>query len=169
IFLKKDIILKTFEKIEVSSPDIIFTKDQYEAEMLRGKIEIRARLSATDDFGIFELGQVITKNPPLIVFLNQDGESVSETFNNKKLIESDERRSRITGSKGNWDFNLYIQHPSYRRLNVDEDERKEYIAEELLKQTLMVHLSEGNFSVLDALNHENGLDKDIEDYTELEL
>lgn len=169
IFLKKDIVLKPFEKIEISSPDIIFTKDKYEAEMLRGKIEIRARISATDDFGIFEVGEVITKNPPLIVFLNQDGDSISETFNNKNLIESDERRSKISGSKGNWDFNLYIQHPNYKRLNVDEDERKEYIAEELLKQTLMVHLSEGNYSVLDALNRENGLDKRIEDYTELEL
>src|SRR5699024_10209434 len=169
VFLKNDIELKPFEKIEINVPDINFDKEKYVASMLRGRVEIRARLSATEDFGQFEIGEVITKNPPLIVFLNQDGDSIAETFNNKNLIESDERRSLVTGSKGNWDFNLYIQHPNYKRLNNDEEERKEYIEEELLKQRVIVHLNEFNYSMLDTLNGENGLNKNIEDYTEREL
>ena len=155
ISLQKNITVKPYEKIEINCPDIIFDKDKYESQMLKGKVEIRAKVSAFQDFGAYEVADVIVKNSPFIIFLNQDGDAISQTFSEKNLIESNERRSKISGNKGCWVFNLYIQHPVYKGLAHNEDERKEYIAEELLKQILMAHLSEGNYTVLEALNGKN--------------
>src|SRR5699024_8421582 len=140
IFTEQNIILYPYEEKKISCPDIVFTKEPYESSILKGPVEIRSRLAASSNFAEFEIADIISKNPPITVFFNEEGNIVSRTFSEVQMIKSSERRSNIEGSKGNWVFYLYIDHPIYQKVFYDEEARREYIAEEMIKQMIRLHL-----------------------------
>ncbi|WP_252502757.1 hypothetical protein [Sporosarcina sp. Marseille-Q4943] len=165
-FLRRDIEVEAHKEVIVHCTDIEFSKEAYEDRILKGPIEIRTTLSAANDFSIYEMGDIICKNPPLVVYLNQEGGFISQTFNDVQMIEGDEYRSYANGKKGDWTFSLYKDHPSYMRIMEDDDLRKEYLIEEMLKQTMRVHLSDGNYSILAMFSEDLS---DIEDLSYAEL
>jgi hypothetical protein len=70
IILKKDIVLEPYDKFELDCPEILFNEDIYEARVNRGKVEIRARISASEDFGEYETADVLSKGSKILVFFN---------------------------------------------------------------------------------------------------
>lgn len=166
VLLRTDIIVEAHNGLIVSCPDIEFLKETYEDKILKGPVEIRTILSAADDFGIYETADIICKNPPLTVYLNQEGGFINQTFKDVLMIEGDEYRSNINGIKGDWTFSLYKDHPSYVKVADHEESRKEYLIEEMLKQTIRVHLSDNNYSILAMFSEDLS---DIEDLSYAEL
>lgn len=165
------ICLKTFtlqphSEVIIKCEDIDFSKEKYEDIMLKGPIELSATLVAIQDFGKYETSEIVAKNPPFLIYLNQDDSFISQTFNNVQMLEGNELRSLATGIKGNWTFSLYKDHPKYLQCLNDENLRKEYLIEEMLKQTIYVHLSEGNTSILAMFIEDMA---EIDDLSEAEI
>jgi len=166
VLTRKDIVINAQSELTIHCPNIEFVKENYEDKILKGPIEIRSILSAGADFGNYETADIICNNPPITVYLNEEGGFINQTFNNVQMLEGDELRSTSDGNKGNWTFSLYKDHPSYLKVIEDEELRKEYLIEEMLKQTLRVHLSEGNHSILALFSEDIS---DIEDLSYGEL
>lgn len=141
-------ILPPHTEIIIPCSDIELSKELYENIMLKGPIEIQATLSATANFDKYEVSEIICKNPPLFVYLNQEDSFINQTFSIVQMLEGDDLRSKITGTQGNWTFSLYKDHPLFAKIATNDEQRKEYIIEEMLKQTIYVHLAEGNTSIL---------------------
>ncbi|MFJ7678632.1 hypothetical protein ACIQXQ_11390 [Peribacillus sp. NPDC097198] len=141
-------VLPPHTEIIIPCSDIELTKDLYENIMLKGPIEIQAILSATDKLDKYEVSEIICKNPPLLVYLNQEDGFINQTFSTVQMLEGDDYRSWVSGTQGNWSFSLYKDHPLYAKIANNEEQRKEYIIEEMLKQTIYVHLAEGNTTIL---------------------
>jgi C1A family cysteine protease len=118
--------------------------------MGKGKIEIRARISAAQDFLHYEMADELSKGSKITVYFNQDPDGIGSTFSDfQSLTDENGKRSDIDNdADGNLIFNLYIKHPSYERVVDDEENRKEYLAEEMLKQMVRAHIAEGNYSIL---------------------
>lgn len=149
VVLKKDIILNSYDEIEIECPEIYFSKEIYGSKIERGRIELRARISAAEDFSEYEMAQELSKGSMISVYFNQDPDGIGNTFSDfRTLTEENGKRSDVTNIDGNWVFELYVKHPSYERIVDVEEQRKEYLAEEMLKQIVRAHIEEGNYAIL---------------------
>ncbi|EKN69294.1 hypothetical protein BABA_10541 [Neobacillus bataviensis LMG 21833] len=156
IILKKDIVLNPYDKMEIDCPDIMFHQDVYESKIDQGKIEIRARISAAQDFLDYEMAEELSKGSKISVFFNQDPNGSGSTFSDfRTFTEESGKKSDLNNVDGNWVFDLYVKHPAYERIVDDEEHRKEYLAEEMLKQMVRAHIEEGNYSILSINGSQN--------------
>lgn len=168
ILLNRNIILNPFCQIEVECPDIIFESSVYETKIERGKIEIRARISAAKDFLDYEMADELSKGSKILINFNQDPDGIGGAFTDfRMLTELNGKRSDIVNEDGNWVFELYINHPTYLNIIEDEYYRKEFITEEMLKQMVRAHIEEGNYSILNFNAEES--QSSYEEMTNLEL
>lgn len=149
IMLKKDLVLDPFSEIDIICPNIHFTVDKYASKLESGILEIRAKISAADDFGQYEIAEELTKCSKVKVFFNRDEDRGVVIFKNIDMgkYENDFRRSILEGYNQNWSFILNIAHPNYQIIQDDPDARKEYIQQEMMKQTIMVFLKTDNYSI----------------------
>ncbi|MCA1060291.1 hypothetical protein LCL96_15235 [Rossellomorea aquimaris] len=169
VYLNRDIVLNAFEKIEIKCPDILFLQDIYESKLDKGKVELRARISAAQDFSAYETAQELSKGSKISFYFNQDPEGSGSTFSDfRSFADENGKRSDVNNLDGNWVFDLYIKHPAYERVMEDEENRKEYLAEEMLKQMVRAHIQEGNYSILNVDGNEQE-DKDFEELPPAEL
>lgn len=171
IIITKDIVLDPFNKIEINCPDIYFDKERYESKMGNGKIEIRARISAAQDFLDYEMADELTKGSKITVYLNQDPDGIgSGTFSDfRSRIEEIGKKSDVDSENENLIFELYIKHPSYERVVDDEENRKEYLAEEMLKQMVRAQIEGGNYSILNLGEEQEKSQEEFEALSSVEL
>lgn len=170
ILLKKDFVLGPYQIIEVDCPDIFFRSDIYESKLYRGKIEIRARISAAQDFGEYETADLLSKGSKITVFFNQDPDGVGSTFSDFRTFTHDStKRSDAYKEDGNWVFYFYEKHPSYQMIADDEHRRKSFLDEEILKQMIRVHIEEGNYSILNIDSDNQNDEKTIGELSPSEL
>lgn len=151
IMMKRDIILDPYSAIDIMCKDIEFTEGKYINKLESGVIEIRARISAAKDFEGYEISEELSQASKIKVFFNREEDKGVSLFQSIGAIKDYDsyKRSFLDGDNRGWIFNLNISHPSYRNIQDDPDMRREYIQEEMLKQTLMVFLKLDNYSIFD--------------------
>lgn len=149
VWLNKDIVLDAFSEIDLQVSDILLSKDMYECELQNGIVEVRARISASKDFGQYEMAEELCRCWKLKIYFNRNEDKGFEIFNGfgTTMDKNEKRKSLLEGGTNNWIFVLNEVHPSYKNVEEDIDVRREYIQEEMIKQTLMVCLKSSNYSV----------------------
>ncbi len=168
--IKKDIVLNPYDKIEIDCPDIFFSTDAYESEVGKGKIELRARISAAKDFLNYETAEELSKGSKITVYFNQDPDGIGSTFSDfRMLMDENGKRSDLINEDGNWVFEVYVKHPAYERIADDDEHRIEYLNEEMLKQMVRAHIQEGNFSILNIDEEETKTEDELEELPAGEL
>lgn len=168
VFINRDIILNPYEKMEIGCPDIIFEQQKYESHIKKGVIEVRARLSASQEFGDYDIAEELSKGSKITIFFNRDEESSRKTFEDIRSLDGVgelNERSKLEGRI----FIIYLGHPAYQRVMDDDDARREYFIEEMLKQTILIHLKEGAQSILNVYEEEESSRENVEDLSSVDI
>ena len=140
--------LAPFEEI-VTDPvkEIVFDKATYSKYLTDGVLELRARLIANEDDSQYEKGDKITFYHYKI-FLNSDEKHGSADSFDINLVKSPEdyRRSWNTPGSGRT-ITLNIGHAAYTNLENYADIQHDYLREQMLKQFVLLYLSEGRYDM----------------------
>lgn len=140
--------LAPFEEI-VTDPvkEIVFDEDTYSKYLTDGVLELRARLIANEDDSQYEKGDKITFYNYKI-FLNSDEKHGSADSFDINLVKSPEdyRRSWNTPGTGRT-ITLNIGHAAYTNLESYADIQHDYLREQMLKQFVLLYLSEGRYDM----------------------
>lgn len=140
--------LAPFEEI-VTDPvkEIVFDKATYSKYLTDGVLELRARLIANEDDSQYEKGDKITFYHYKI-FLNSDEKHGSTDSFDINLIKSPEDYRRSWNTPGNGrSITLNIGHAAYTNLENYADIQHDYLREQMLKQFVLLYLSEGRYDM----------------------
>lgn len=141
-------IINPFE--EALSPvieKIEFPEDVYSQYLSEGILELRARLIANDDDDEYEKGDKITAYF-FKVFLNRDEKNgKNDAFEIKSVdAPNDYRRSWSTPGTGR-SISVNVGHKAYLNLQYYLEAQNEYLREQMLKQYVLLYLSEGCYDM----------------------
>ncbi len=127
--------------------EIIFDASTYAKYLTEGTLELRARLIANEDDSQYEKGDKITFYHYKI-FLNTDERHGNADSFDINLVKSpdDYRRSWNTPGTGRT-ITLNIGHAAYTNLEGYADFQHDYLREQMLKQFVLLYLSEGKFDM----------------------
>ncbi len=144
-------IIKPFE--ETLSPmidKIEFPEEIYSQYLSEGVLELRARLIANEDDDEYEKGDKITAYF-FRLFLNCDEKNgKNDAFEIKSVdAPNDYRRSWHTPGTGRSIF-VNIGHVAYLSLQDFPEIQTEYLREQMLKQYVLLYLSEGRYDMFGA-------------------
>ena len=140
--------LAPFEEI-VTDPvkEIVFDKATYSKYLMDGVLELRARLIANEDDSQYEKGDKITFYHYKI-FLNSDEKHGSADSFDINLVKSPEDYRRSWNTPGNGrTITLNIGHAAYTNLENYADIQHDYLREQMLKQFVLLYLSEGRYDM----------------------
>lgn len=140
--------LAPFEEI-VTNPvkEIVFDKATYSKYLTEGVLELRARLIANEDDSKYEKGDKITFYNYKI-FLNSDEKHGSADSFDINLVKSPEDYRRSWNTPGNGrTITLNIGHAAYTNLESYADIQHDYLREQMLKQFVLLYLSEGRYDM----------------------
>lgn len=148
-------IINPFE--EVLSPVIDkleFPKDVYAQYLSEGVLELRARLIANEDDDEYEKGDRITAYF-FKIFLNCDEKNgKNDAFEIKSVdAPNDYRRSWNTPGTGR-SISVNVGHTAYLNLQEFPEVQTEYLREQMLKQYVLLYLSEGRYDMFGAAGAE---------------
>lgn len=144
-------IINPFE--EALSPvieKIEFPEDVYSQYLSEGILELRARLIANEDDDEYEKGDKITAYF-FKVFLNRDEKNgKNDAFEIKSVdAPNDYRRSWNTPGTGR-SISVNVGHTAYLNLQEFPEVQTEYLREQMLKQYVLLYLSEGRYDMFGA-------------------
>ena len=136
----EEIISHVIEKIE-------FPKSVYSQYLQEGILELRARLIANDDDDEYEKGDRITAYF-FKIFLNCDEKNgKNDAFEIKSVVApNDYRRSWSTPGTGR-SISVNVGHKAYLNLQDYLEAQNEYLREQMLKQYVLLYLSEGCYDI----------------------
>lgn len=158
-------VAKPFETVYLDKIDkIVFLEDVYNKWMIKGKLELRARVIAAEDSNELEKGDKIGSYN-FKIYLNCDEKNGAEdAFEPKTIIASEDKHRSWFENLGNNRY-IYINsgHEAYKRIRDDEVRQKEYIHEEMLKQYVMLYLSDARYEKF------FGPSEDIDNMTPLDI
>lgn len=140
--------LAPFEEI-VTNPveEIVFDEATYSKYLMEGELELRARLIANEDDSQYEKGDKITFYNYKI-FLNSDEKHGSADSFDINLVKSPEDYRRSWNTPGNGrTITLNIGHAAYTNLENYTDIQHDYLREQMLKQFVLLYLSEGRYDM----------------------
>lgn len=148
-------IINPFE--EALSPvieKIEFPEDVYSQYLSEGILELRARLIANEDDDEYEKGDKITAYF-FKVFLNRDEKNgKNDAFEIKSVdAPNDYRRSWNTPGTGR-SISVNVGHTAYLNLQEFPEVQTEYLREQMLKQYVLLYLSEGRYDMFGAAEAE---------------
>lgn len=144
-----DGIVKSFEEDIVSSiPNILFDEKIYRQHLQYGVLQLRARIIALADSGDYRRGDKITSYH-YDLFLNCDEKNGKrDAFDTKSIDKPDDFRRSWFEKAGNdrliW---LNIGHAAYTRIVDIPEVQYEYLYEQVLKQYVLLYLSEGKYDM----------------------
>lgn len=141
-------VLAPFEEI-VTDPvkEIVFDEAIYSKYLTEGVLELRARLIANADDSQYEKGDKITFYNYKI-FLNSDEKHGSADSFDINLVKSPEDYRRSWNTPGNGrTITLNIGHVAYTNLDDYADIQHDYLREQMLKQFVLLYLSEGRYDM----------------------
>lgn len=138
-------ILPYEEQITNNIKSIIFDEKTYSDYLTSGVLELRARLISDADDVDYEKGDKITTYAYKI-FLNRDEKhGKSDSFDTRSVDDPDNyKRSWHEAGMGRA-ITLNVGHAAYLRLKDYPDLQMEYIHEQMLKQYVLLYLSEGKY------------------------
>lgn len=137
-----------FEEI-VTEPvkEIVFEEATYSKYLTEGVLELRARLIANEDDSQYEKGDKITFYHYKI-FLNSDEKHGSADSFDINLVKSPEDYRRSWNTPGNRrTITLNIGHAAYTNLDDYAEIQHDYLREQMLKQFVLLYLSEGRYDM----------------------
>lgn len=140
--------LAPFEEI-VTDPvkEIVFDEATYSKYLSDGVLELRARLIANEDDSQYEKGDKITFYHYKI-FLNSDEKHGNADSFDINLVKSPENYRRSWNTPGNGrTITLNIGHAAYTKLENYADIQHDYLREQMLKQFVLLYLSEGRYDM----------------------
>ena len=126
--------------------EIMFLEDVYTQWIIKGRLELRARAIAAEDSNELEKGDKIGSYN-FKIYLNCDEKNGAEdAFEPKTIVALDDKHRSWFENLGNNRY-IYINsgHTAYKRICDDEVRQKEYIREEMLKQYVMLYLSDARY------------------------
>ena len=136
-----------YEEVIVSDiPDILFDKDIYGQFIEAGVVELRARLIATSDSDEYEKGDKITHFYQKI-YLNVNEKNGKEGSFEPKTDDAPDDYRRSWCKAGNRLIYINSGHPAYKAVQLDEEEWRSYMKQEMLKQYVLLYLEEGKYSM----------------------
>lgn len=141
-------VLAPFEEV-VTDPvkEIVFDEAIYSKYLTEGVLELRARLIANADDSQYEKGDKITFYHYKI-FLNSDEKHGSADSFDINLVKSSEDYRRSWNTPGNGrTITLNIGHAAYTNLEDYADIQHDYLREQMLKQFVLLYLSEGRYDM----------------------
>ena len=127
-------------------PDIVFLEDQLSEYLESGTLEIRARLIALADSDEYEKGDRITHYYQRI-FLNKDDKSGKEGSFEARTSDEPENFRRSWCKGGSRYIFINSGHPAYKVSQANDEEWKDYIRQEMLKQFVLLYLEEGKYAM----------------------
>ncbi len=136
-----------YEELVVKEiPDIVIEKDVYKQYLDKGIIEIRARLIAMNDSDEYEKGDKITHFYQR-AYLNMDEKNGKEGSFEPKTDNKPDDYKRSWCTAGNRAIIINSGHPAYISAQEDDEEWRNYIKQEMLKQYVLLYLEEGKYSM----------------------
>lgn len=147
-------ILNPFEEIFTPYIDhITFTRNIYEKYLNEGIIQLRARLIANEDDEQFEKGDKITSYN-LNIYLNMDDKNGQNDAFEVQSIDAPENYKRAWNQPGaNRTIYLNIGHAAYHNMEAYPDLQMAYLREQMLKQYVLLYLSEGRYDMFGDIDN----------------
>ena len=147
-------ILNPFEEIITPYIDhITFTRNIYEKYLNEGIIQLRARLIANEDDEQFEKGDKITSYN-LNIYLNMDDKNGQNDAFEVQSIDAPENYKRAWNQPGaNRTIYLNIGHAAYHNMEAYPDLQMAYLREQMLKQYVLLYLSEGRYDMFGDIDN----------------
>ena len=137
-----------FEETVVSIPDILFDPQIIEQHIDKGPLELRARVIANGDSGDYMKGDRITAHKLVIYYATDAKNGFENSFEIISRKEPDNHRrswNEISGSSRY--IVLNIGHVAFEAVKGDEEEQREYCKEQMLRQSVLLYLQEGNYDM----------------------
>lgn len=151
--------IKPYEEDIVSIPDIMFDETTFSDYLTEGRIQLRARLSAAEDSGMFCKGEKIT-NYHYDIFLNLDEKNGKHhSFETRSEDKPEDYRRAWFDIIGTRTITINMGHRAYKRLADYPEIQQDYMFEQMLRQYVMIYLAEGQFNMF-KLGDEEFLDLD---------
>ena len=126
--------------------NILFDKEVYGQFIESGVVELRARLIATSDSDEYEKGDKITHFYQKI-YLNVNEKNGKEGSFEPKTDDAPGDYRRSWCKAGNRVIYINSGHPAYKAVQLDEEEWRSYMKQEMLKQYVLLYLEEGKYSM----------------------
>lgn len=147
-------ILNPFEEIFTPYIDhITFTRNIYEKYLNEGIIQLRARLIANEDDEQFEKGDKITSYN-LNIYLNMDDKNGQNDAFEVQSIDAPDNYKRAWNQPGaNRTIYLNIGHAAYHNMEAYPDLQMAYLREQMLKQYVLLYLSEGRYDMFGDIDN----------------
>lgn len=147
-------ILNPFEEIFTPYIDhITFTRNIYEKYLNEGIIQLRARLIANEDDEQFEKGDKITSYN-LNIYLNMDDKNGQNDAFEVQSIDAPDYYKRAWNQPGaNRTIYLNIGHAAYHNMEAYPDLQMAYLREQMLKQYVLLYLSEGRYDMFGDIDN----------------
>ncbi len=148
-------VLSPFEEaVTVPFGEIKFDATIYEKYLTEGVLELRARLIANEDDSQYEKGDKITYYHYRI-FLNSDEKHGNTDSFEINLVKSPENFRRSWHTPGNGrTITLNIGHLAYSNLQDYPDIQHDYLRELMLKEYVLLYLSEGKYDMFGEIGKE---------------
>jgi hypothetical protein len=168
--LESEMELDTFETKLLTIEKIELTKDKY-SELRRGKVILRCHAVALEATSLWEKATRLAEHN-LPFYLNMDPSY--GFFDEPTYFDGGKEspRSEAQPLEGNrlWEFRINNTHPAFIRLQTEDDEQKikNYIFEEMARQTIFVLLRKNEIeSIRKLTNIESSFDMDNKEPDEL--
>ena len=137
-----------FEETVVSIPDILFDPQIIEQHIDKGPLELRARVIANGDSGDYMKGDRITTHKLVIYYATDAKNGFENSFEIISKKEPDNHRRSWNEISGNSRYIvLNIGHVAFEAVKGDEEEQREYCKEQMLRQSVLLYLKEGNYDM----------------------
>lgn len=147
--------VKPFEDVNTPYVDeILFSESVYSQYVSEGILELRARLIANEDDAQYEKGDKITFYH-FKIFLNCDEKhGKNDAFEIKSVFDpGNYKRSWNTPGTGR-SISVNVGHTAYLNLQEYPEVQHEYLREQMLKQYVLLYLSEGRYDMFGAAGAE---------------
>lgn len=157
---RQQVMIKPYEEVFVSIPYIVFDEEKISHQILKGKIILRAEVSAAERLGEYTKGQKLSRYDYLIMLNQNDKIGPFDSF---KIVpidgDKDKRRSWMNHT--NREILINVKHPQYQESST-KGYLKEYAGELVTRHFLLHYLYEGKSSII-SLNQKEYDEADIID------
>lgn len=142
-------MVNPYEDVLIKDINVIFFNEEiYNKYLLKGAVEIRAKLTALEDTDNYEKGDKVT-DYKLKVFYNCDEKNGKEDSFDIDMVKDENNRKRSWCEKNRDDRKIAINigHPAFLMVDNTGDRETEYLHEQMLKQYVLLYLAEEKYSM----------------------
>lgn len=141
IAAKEEICSETIEKI-------VFDADTFDEFLLRGEVELRARLVSLENNDVYEQGEKITYYNFRIFYNSDEKNGMKDSFEYELILDEEDYRRSYNDNNGSQRI-IYINigHPAFKLVENSGEMEVHYLHEQMLKQYVLLYLSEQRYNL----------------------